>query len=340
MTTFRDRLQSALQRSGRSNRNVSLGAGLNAGTVTDILANPDRSPSIDNVIAIARELGTSAAWLITGEGTNEPPGFSDSDVAVWTPQKPGGQRPDLIDTTQKLVRTLAPEARSPSSFRLSRDIPGLNLEADDILNIDSKRPAQNGEMVVATVVDLGSGSGNTVVRLLLSPYLVEPDKSRGEVLLNDGARTVIMGEHREGRQHPQAPEQLQDRIHLSTSNHGLKPCTRHRLRARVLTGDGFFVDKPPLFPALTVKTAKQEIAMATTPLNTFLEGLCDAGIDEICAALKAAAARGDGQSRSSCSTSPHGAPPNAKPPATGARPLSWSPFRRWRHERRNVGSMD
>ncbi len=60
---WRDRLRQAWEASGRSKRDISLSAGLNANFLHEIF-HMGKCPSVDNLIVIARELNVSASELI------------------------------------------------------------------------------------------------------------------------------------------------------------------------------------------------------------------------------------------------------------------------------------
>lgn len=190
MTTLHDRLEKTVAASGRSRRDISIAAGLAPGTLSDILNNRTRSPSVENVRALARELRVTASWLIEGTGDNRPPGFSEGDLSGWTPPAPSGQRPDLDQT--RLARLLAPRAASPATLRLRHAMPGAGLEAGDIVVIDLKTTARQGDIVAVQVIDMESGEAATMLRRYLPPYLA-PLGAGGETYLADGARSSIMG---------------------------------------------------------------------------------------------------------------------------------------------------
>ncbi|MBO3760380.1 helix-turn-helix transcriptional regulator [Ciceribacter sp. L1K22] len=62
---WRGRLQQALDRSGRSAREVSLAAGKGAGYVHSLLKE-DKDPTLENLLAVCRELNVSLSELIYG----------------------------------------------------------------------------------------------------------------------------------------------------------------------------------------------------------------------------------------------------------------------------------
>lgn len=195
MTDFQNRLQQAVERSGKSPRAISMAAKLSPGTVSELLKNSQRSPSVENLRAIARVLGTSFIWLAEGVRANErPSGFADSDVAPWIPKsktdKHGPSAPDLSTITA----LLAPKAREAATYITKVGAPLFGLLPGDLLVIDMNTKPRDGDVVLATVADLNTGSGTTVLRKLATPYLLSPDpQDTGLPLVADGNRTVIMG---------------------------------------------------------------------------------------------------------------------------------------------------
>lgn len=190
MTDMHDRLKKIVDESGRSHRSISLAAGLAPGTLSDILKNFDRSPSVASVTALANTLGVSVSWLIDGHGDNAIRGFSESDTTPWIAPEPKGQRPDL--DYRRLAQMLSPNARNADTLRLARNAAGFGLYRNDILVVDLKRPAEPGDLVIAQVADLESGEATTALRRYLPPYLVS-DQPDSPALMADGVRTSIMG---------------------------------------------------------------------------------------------------------------------------------------------------
>lgn len=195
MTTLAERLKDLRTRIGLSQTALSLEAGLSKNVVQLIESGETKSPSVANAQALAKRLGVSIGYLTEGEARNEPaPGFAESSVRSWELPRHQGQRPDLIDSTQRLIRTLAPAARTPSTFRLGRSHPSFALLDGDILIIDQGTKPATGDLVVAQVVDFQTGTGATGLRRYFPPYLLPDSVSASdEVLLADGQRTSVMG---------------------------------------------------------------------------------------------------------------------------------------------------
>lgn len=194
MTAFQDRLRQAVVRSGRKPRAISLAAGVSAGTVSELLRDPQRSPSVETLRAIARELGTSFMWLAEGSLPNDPPrGMRESAAEPWLP-RPSGERPDLYRSPDDVISVVAPRARHGATWRCKTQAPLFGILPGDILVIDLKRTARDGEIVLANVADLNTGAASTVLRKLATPYLLSADPSdTAPPLVVDGARTVVLG---------------------------------------------------------------------------------------------------------------------------------------------------
>lgn len=60
---WRDRLRGAWEASGRSKRAVSIASGLHAGFLHEVLS-CGKTPSVDNLIAVARQLDVSISDLM------------------------------------------------------------------------------------------------------------------------------------------------------------------------------------------------------------------------------------------------------------------------------------
>ena len=194
MTDFQDRLRQAVNRSNRSPREISLAAGVSPGTISELLRDPDRSPSVKNLQAVAQELGVSFVWLTEGTEAGTPPrGFAMSVADPWEP-KPSGERPDLHTPAEVLIKAVTPRARRGSTWRAKASAPLFGILTDDVLIVDLKRAAREGDIVLATVADLVTGAARTVLRKLATPYLLSPDPAdKQAALVVDGVRTAVMG---------------------------------------------------------------------------------------------------------------------------------------------------
>jgi transcriptional regulator with XRE-family HTH domain len=62
---WRERLQVAVDKTGRSQREISLAAGLSAGYLHSILTE-GKAPSIENALRLCAEVGVSLSYLLSG----------------------------------------------------------------------------------------------------------------------------------------------------------------------------------------------------------------------------------------------------------------------------------
>lgn len=63
---WKQRLEAAVEASGKSRRAISLAAGMGPGYVHSLLRE-GKEPTITSLIAICREIGVSATYIITGQ---------------------------------------------------------------------------------------------------------------------------------------------------------------------------------------------------------------------------------------------------------------------------------
>lgn len=63
--TWRDRLEAAVAKDGRSQRKISLAAGQGHGYVNSLLRE-GKDPTVDNIASVCDELGVSLTWLLLG----------------------------------------------------------------------------------------------------------------------------------------------------------------------------------------------------------------------------------------------------------------------------------
>ena len=195
MNTITAKILSHVEADKRSEREISRAAGLSPGFVNSLKNNPDRDISTANARALFAALGVNPdAALSDAEHSKSVHGFSESNVVAWEMPDPGGQRQDLALDRRRIVRALAPNAKNPATFRVLSPPNGFAYRRSDILIVDLNARSDSGDIVLATVADLSTGAGKTVIRRFLSPYLVSPDPDDDEQsLVVDGHRTVIMG---------------------------------------------------------------------------------------------------------------------------------------------------
>ena len=137
MSNFSSRLRELRVKSGRSQQDLSRAAGLSKNMVQQLEAGSLKSTSIDNAMKLARALGVPITELVGGgQIEHNSHGFEEPALAPWKLPQYHGERPDLIDSTQRLIRTLAPKARTPATFRLAQDYLGFSLLSGDVVIID------------------------------------------------------------------------------------------------------------------------------------------------------------------------------------------------------------
>jgi transcriptional regulator with XRE-family HTH domain len=191
--TLSERLKLLREKAGLSATALSLKANLSKNTVSQLEDDPDRSPSVQNAINLAKVLGVSFSYLALGEeDTVRTP---ERDQATpWTPPSGGGERPDLDECRRKLPQTMAPNAREPALFKLNITVTELGYRSGDIIVVDLKKTAKDGDIVLAKVMDLSDGSSSLIVRRLFSPFLISSALDEQlPMIVADGARTTILG---------------------------------------------------------------------------------------------------------------------------------------------------
>ena len=188
-----ERLKFLREKAGLSASALSKKAQVSKNYVSQIEDSPTASPSVDNVMKLAKALGVSFTYLALGE--EEVGKKSERDQATpWTPPAGGGERPDLDDSRRKLPQTMAPNAREPAMYRLNLTFAELGYRKGDIIVVDLKKPATDGDVVLAKVMDLSDGSSRLIVRRLFSPFLISAELDEPiPMIVADGARTVILG---------------------------------------------------------------------------------------------------------------------------------------------------
>lgn len=129
----------------------------------------------ESVVALAKALQVSPAWLVEGERQRGPvnqaitaSGFSD-EAAPFAFQSTSPSTGDPNVSWSTLVGT---RATTPATYRLALNLPGFALLADDVLLIDLSRLPSPGEIALVTIIDETSADSITLVRRYLPPYLL------------------------------------------------------------------------------------------------------------------------------------------------------------------------
>ena len=105
-----------------------------------------------------------------------PPGFAEAAVREWQPT------PDFKIET--MISIVAPNARQPSTFKLSVAIPEFFYQVGDILIIDQGRTAESGQIVIANKIDHFTSDAETLIGRLITPYLVPPGIVHTPILID------------------------------------------------------------------------------------------------------------------------------------------------------------
>lgn len=139
----------------------------------------DRSAQGDNIQKLLDITGGDH-WI----GGNPGPGFAERDARPW--------RPKPTASELELIRALAPTARHPTTYRLTRGAPGFNLSAGDVVIVDLHRTPAPKDIVVVNMTDPEVGAATTLLRRYLPPYVI-PDNPDDEPHLLDGIYVAIFG---------------------------------------------------------------------------------------------------------------------------------------------------
>lgn len=96
---WRTRLQQAIEKSGRSMRDISLKAKLNPGYISGIF-NEGKDPTVEKLIAVCKEIKTSPTYILYGidvmpedaeiiEAMREDPSTRDAVLSLLRRRSPG-----------------------------------------------------------------------------------------------------------------------------------------------------------------------------------------------------------------------------------------------------------
>ena len=188
MTTLSNRIKKTRVALGRSAIDVSNAAGLSKNTVNEIERNPDRSPRVEHVQAIAKTLGVSLAYLAEGIASN---GGEITDASDLVSPVIDGHNPAAID---RLIEILAPRAKNPIAFSIRQRLCDFSLVQGDLVIVEQTEQANLGDLVAVTLTDLPSGSTRLILRRYLQPYLIAAENKPGQAaLVADGVRAKIAG---------------------------------------------------------------------------------------------------------------------------------------------------
>lgn len=150
--------------------------------------NGSRGIKQDKAVLYARAFNVRPEWLLYGAGSppeptrRAPSGFSEPEV-----------EPLKMDFARRaeLRRTLP--ADDASIWTLRRAVPGLALLAGDVLIVALDAPPRPGDIALANVADLQTGTAQTVIRRYLPPWLAAAGPSEAPQPIDDEGRVAIRG---------------------------------------------------------------------------------------------------------------------------------------------------
>lgn len=188
-----EKLQDLLRQRGWSAAELARRAGVNDTLLRDIFRGRALSPKIDNVQKLARALGVPLSDLAPdGEISTAPTAgaLHHDELEPWDPTLGGTAIPV---TDGQLTNIWGQGVANAKTLRLRESVPGFGFFAGDILIIDTKARAEQGDIVAVTAIDPNTGRAYTLVRRYLHPYLVSGDPLDRHPLLADGNRYTILG---------------------------------------------------------------------------------------------------------------------------------------------------
>lgn len=122
----------------------------------------DVNGSTKDLPAIATVLGVNVDELDPRFSSSAPTGFSEPDVEPWV-------APNHVQ--RDILRVIAPDAKTPTGYRLLKHYEGLSFQKGDVLIVDLNSAASNGDTVLVNVADVETGSAETVLGRLFHPWL-------------------------------------------------------------------------------------------------------------------------------------------------------------------------
>lgn len=150
---------------GLSDRSVSLNAGLSSDGIRNWKRRSDGRSGMNmkSLEKVARTLNVSLNWLLYGDD-DQPTGFSD-EVAYFNFMPQPGADP--------IASLFGATARNPAvTHRAQIALPDFAIASGDLLVCDLSRTPIAGEIAIATVLDIATGTSSTIIRRYLPPYLL------------------------------------------------------------------------------------------------------------------------------------------------------------------------
>ncbi|WP_300009742.1 helix-turn-helix transcriptional regulator [uncultured Roseobacter sp.] len=175
------------QETGKSDRAISLEIGMSESAIRNWrrrleAGEKDASIGANALVRLAKVLNVDPADFTE---IQPPPasGFEESYAVAWEPQK--------AFQVEDVMKSLAPKAKSPCPFKLTRDAPAFNLSKGDILILDLNSSAKTGDIVLANRVDPNTGSAETLLGRYLPPYISPPNASEKPQLVDSNLISVM-----------------------------------------------------------------------------------------------------------------------------------------------------
>jgi transcriptional regulator with XRE-family HTH domain len=110
MDGIKQRIKEAFDASGLSMREASMRAGLNETYLRDLFNGRYNAISVDKLTSIAKALGKSASWLLSGEGDPTPPqGVEGAEIMSIMPRLSDKARMSLTEYARFLIEQMKRE---------------------------------------------------------------------------------------------------------------------------------------------------------------------------------------------------------------------------------------
>jgi lambda repressor-like predicted transcriptional regulator len=197
------RIEAKIAEQGTTARAVSLQAGLSSDGIRNWQRALRSTGTISgmnarSIASVAAALNVTTEWLMAGGSTEAAPPlleFREPDVIPL--------RPDLQQKPSQLLLAaadLAPRARHIQYFICRSDFPGFAILRGDLIVIGTPARTIDGDLVVATLADLETGTSTTVLRQRMGDRLVPPVSGRmpGEDHLSTGILGTVVAVLRGG----------------------------------------------------------------------------------------------------------------------------------------------
>lgn len=165
---WRRRLEREIKRSGRSVRQISMAAGLNAGTLSQTIKS-GRMPGATHLLSVCEQLGVSIHYILTGEHVVG--GSSDAGGgAQLVPVLHWASIVDFVDNRGEeimLIREETAPAIEPPGRRFRLDFAGNSMsgliEDGDIIDCSGMIAAEPEDIVIAYRPSAGECVARTIL---------------------------------------------------------------------------------------------------------------------------------------------------------------------------------